>query len=323
MEKLTEIELEDLTEKIISSYDVTWPYILKYRVEFKNLLKEILNHSKNYEDFQGPPRYRSDKEVKFLNHEFFKKISREYGQKFLKDFKDEKINLNGKEDVFFYWYNSDQYDISIEDNENLFKAFALCHEYTHRLSYYQPKIKSHSYFYWETVSILSEMLFQDYLLEKGFSSFEILIDTRERLESMITRSTSFIFFNECNNLLEQERKITNYEIKRIIEQEELDPDLVEKIIEKSLEGEINITDDITHTYHALLAFKLYHDNISKEEFKNLIDNIGKSTIQSFEKLMNLPLKETLVDGKQDLLNSFEEIALPAKRSKQLIKKIKA
>lgn len=122
---------------------------------------------------QGLNTYSSTEENIRLAVEFLSLCRKDYGQSFLEDYKNNKIKILPNENSRCQEnIKLQEYQVIINKNNTLKEALDMVHEYFHVLNLELSKIPYIRQSFTETISLTAELLFLDFLKEKGISDKE-------------------------------------------------------------------------------------------------------------------------------------------------------
>lgn len=111
-----------------------------------------------------------------LAAEFLSLCRQDYGQRFLEDYKNNKIKILPNENSRCQEnIKSQEYQVIINENGTLKEALDMVHEYFHVLNLELSKIPYIRQSFTETISLAAELLFLDFLKEKGVAEDECQI----------------------------------------------------------------------------------------------------------------------------------------------------
>ncbi len=127
---------------------------------------------------QGPLTRVTEEEAIALAAEFLEKCNPKYKDNLLEDYSKGKIIFNQKAKSFLKWsINSLDYDINIEKTDTITMANDLVHEYFHALNLNKYILR---YALTETVSIIAELMFLEFLKKKDYSDYDLNIVNQKR-----------------------------------------------------------------------------------------------------------------------------------------------
>lgn len=127
---------------------------------------------------QGPLARVTEEQAIALVAEFLEKCNPRYKDNLLKDYSNGKIIFNPEEKSIMKWdVKSLEYDINIEKTDTITMAYDLVHEYFHTLNLNIYVVRAALT---ETVSIIAELMFLEFLKTKGYSDYDLNIVNQKR-----------------------------------------------------------------------------------------------------------------------------------------------
>ena len=127
---------------------------------------------------QGPLARVTEEQAIALVAEFLEKCNPRYKDNLLKDYSNGKIIFNPEEKSIMKWdVKSLEYDINIEKTDTITMAYDLVHEYFHTLNLNIYVVRA---VLTETVSIIAELMFLEFLKTKGYSDYDLNIVNQKR-----------------------------------------------------------------------------------------------------------------------------------------------
>lgn len=127
---------------------------------------------------QGPLARVTEEQAIALVAEFLEKCNPRYKDNLLKDYSNGKIIFNSEEKSIMKWdVKSLEYDINIEKTDTITMAYDLVHEYFHTLNLNIYVVRAALT---ETVSIIAELMFLEFLKTKGYSDYDLNIVNQKR-----------------------------------------------------------------------------------------------------------------------------------------------
>lgn len=165
--------------------------------------------------FQGPLSFSSTEKNMMLAAEFLSLCKEEYGKRFLSDYQNKNIKVVSNSKSRCEENRVEKtYQVIINKNNTLKEALDMVHEYFHVLNLEITKIPYIRQSFTETISLTSELLFLDFLKEKGISEYDIQLLKEYRIELY------------RNNILAVQYLLPLY--KEVKEQSKLDLNFYEK-----------------------------------------------------------------------------------------------
>lgn len=240
---------------------------------------------------QGPLARVTEEQAIALVAEFLEKCNPRYKDNLLKDYSNGKIIFNPEEKSIMKWdVKSLEYDINIEKTDTITMAYDLVHEYFHTLNLNIYVVRAALT---ETVSIIAELMFLEFLKTKGYSDYDLNIVNQKR------RS----YYNNNLHLLKLvlplylDKKETNTVAEETYKNL---PDLVgvsQRNININLEHILNSEEQLTDTYQYVIGYLQarmvmykgfdYHDlemlneNLKNAKFKEFVEKLlGDDTVET-------------------------------------------
>lgn len=240
---------------------------------------------------QGPLAVMTEEETIALVAEFLEKCSPAYKENLLKDYSNGKIIFDPQKKSLLKWnINSLEYDIIIEKTDTITMAYDLVHEYFHALNLNRYIVRMALT---ETISILAELMFLEFLKAKGYSTYDLNIVKQKRRN----------YYNNNLHLLKlvlplyldkKEKNVITEETYRNL------PELVgvsQQNININLEHILNSEEQLTDTYKYVIGYlqakmviykgSSYHDlevlneNLKNTKFKEFAEKlVGDDTVET-------------------------------------------
>ena len=128
---------------------------------------------------QGPLPSLHREEIIILVGDFLDYVNREYATKFYNDLYDNKIVFGKfKEGSFYGTTNgSTEKKVYVDETHTIDDAISLLHEFFHSLNENEYVYRQS---FTDSVSITAELLFLEYLKEKGYSEYDIALSSNRR-----------------------------------------------------------------------------------------------------------------------------------------------
>lgn len=177
MEKNFYTQLEEKVQQNIKKIKQTDPFLYKeMRIIYEMLKDAEYPTSKGL--VQGPLARVTEEQAIALVAEFLEKCNPRYKDNLLKDYSNGKIIFNSEEKSIMKWdVKSLEYDINIEKTDTITMAYDLVHEYFHTLNLNIYVVRAALT---ETVSIIAELMFLEFLKTKGYSDYDLNIVNQKR-----------------------------------------------------------------------------------------------------------------------------------------------
>lgn len=177
MEKIFYIQLEEKIQQNLKKIKQTDPFLYKeMRIIYEMLKDAEYPTSKGL--VQGPLARVTEEQAIALVAEFLEKCNPRYKDNLLKDYSNGKIIFNPEEKSIMKWdVKSLEYDINIEKTDTITMAYDLVHEYFHTLNLNIYVVRAALT---ETVSIIAELMFLEFLKTKGYSDYDLNIVNQKR-----------------------------------------------------------------------------------------------------------------------------------------------
>ena len=177
MEKIFYTQLEEKVQQNLKKIKQTDPFLYKeMRIIYEMLKDAEYPTSKGL--VQGPLARVTEEQAIALVAEFLEKCNPRYKDNLLKDYSNGKIIFNPEEKSIMKWNaNSLEYDINIEKTDTITMAYDLVHEYFHTLNLNIYVVRAALT---ETVSIIAELMFLEFLKTKGYSDYDLNIVNQKR-----------------------------------------------------------------------------------------------------------------------------------------------
>lgn len=177
MEKNFYTQLEEKVQQNLKKIKQTDPFLYKeMRIIYEMLKDAEYPTSKGL--VQGPLARVTEEQAIALVAEFLEKCNPRYKDNLLKDYSNGKIIFNSEEKSIMKWdVKSLEYDINIEKTDTITMAYDLVHEYFHTLNLNIYVVRAALT---ETVSIIAELMFLEFLKIKGYSDYDLNIVNQKR-----------------------------------------------------------------------------------------------------------------------------------------------
>ena len=177
MEKIFYTQLEEKVQQNLKKIKQTDPFLYKeMRIIYEMLKDTEYPTSKGL--VQGPLARVTEEQAIALVAEFLEKCNPRYKDNLLKDYSNGKIIFNPEEKSIMKWdVKSLEYDINIEKTDTITMAYDLVHEYFHTLNLNIYVVRAALT---ETVSIIAELMFLEFLKTKGYSDYDLNIVNQKR-----------------------------------------------------------------------------------------------------------------------------------------------
>lgn len=177
MEKNFYTQLEEKVQQNLKKIKQTDPFLYKeMRIIYEMLKDAEYPTSKGL--VQGPLARVTEEQAIALVAEFLEKCNPGYKDNLLKDYSNGKIIFNPEEKSIMKWdVKSLEYDINIEKTDTITMAYDLVHEYFHTLNLNIYVVRAALT---ETVSIIAELMFLEFLKTKGYSDYDLNIVNQKR-----------------------------------------------------------------------------------------------------------------------------------------------
>ena len=177
MEKNFYTQLEEKVQQNLKKIKQTDPFLYKeMRIIYEMLKDAEYPTSKGL--VQGPLARVTEEQAIALVAEFLEKCNPRYKDNLLKDYSNGKIIFNPEEKSIMKWdVKSLEYDINIEKTDTITMSYDLVHEYFHTLNLNIYVVRAALT---ETVSIIAELMFLEFLKTKGYSDYDLNIVNQKR-----------------------------------------------------------------------------------------------------------------------------------------------
>lgn len=177
MEKNFYTQLEEKVQQNLKKIKQTDPFLYKeMRIIYEMLKDAEYPTSKGL--VQGPLARVTEEQAIALVAEFLEKCNPRYKDNLLKDYPNGKIIFNPEEKSIMKWdVKSLEYDINIEKTDTITMAYDLVHEYFHTLNLNIYVVRAALT---ETVSIIAELMFLEFLKTKDYSDYDLNIVNQKR-----------------------------------------------------------------------------------------------------------------------------------------------
>lgn len=177
MEKIFYTQLEEKVQQNLKKIKQTDPFLYKEMGIIYEMLKDA-EYPTSKGLVQGPLARVTEEQAIALVAEFLEKCNPRYKDNLLKDYSNGKIIFNPEEKSIMKWdVKSLEYDINIEKTDTITMAYDLVHEYFHTLNLNIYVVRAALT---ETVSIIAELMFLEFLKTKGYSDYDLNIVNQKR-----------------------------------------------------------------------------------------------------------------------------------------------
>lgn len=177
MEKIFYTQLEEKVQQNLKKIKQTDPFLYKEMRIIHEMLKDA-EYPTSKGLVQGPLARVTEEQAIALVAEFLEKCNPRYKDNLLKDYSNRKIIFNPEEKSIMKWdVKSLEYDINIEKTDTITMAYDLVHEYFHTLNLNIYVVRAALT---ETVSIIAELMFLEFLKTKGYSDYDLNIVNQKR-----------------------------------------------------------------------------------------------------------------------------------------------
>lgn len=177
MEKNFYTQLEEKVQQNLKKIKQTDPFLYKEMRIIYEMLKDA-EYPTSEGLAQGPLARVTEEQAIALVAEFLEKCNPRYKDNLLKDYSNGKIIFNSEEKSIMKWdVKSLEYDINIEKTDTITMAYDLVHEYFHTLNLNIYVVRAALT---ETVSIIAELMFLEFLKTKGYSDYDLNIVNQKR-----------------------------------------------------------------------------------------------------------------------------------------------
>lgn len=177
MEKNFYTQLEEKVQQNLKNIKQTDPFLYSEMRIIYEMIKDA-EYPTSEGLVQGPLTVMTEEESIALVAEFLEKCNLEYKENLLKDYSNGKIIFNPEEKSFLKWNaKSLEYDINVEKTDTITMAYDLVHEYFHALNLNIYVLRMALT---ETVSIIAELMFLEFLKTKGYSDYDLNIVNQKR-----------------------------------------------------------------------------------------------------------------------------------------------
>lgn len=290
MKKEFYIQLEEKIYQDLKKIKQTDPFLYnEMRIIYEMIKDAEYPTSKGL--VQGPLARVTEEQAIALVAEFLEKCNPRYKDNLLKDYSNGKIIFNSEEKSIMKWdVKSLEYDINIEKTDTITMAYDLVHEYFHTLNLNIYVVRAALT---ETVSIIAELMFLEFLKTKGYNAYDLNIVKQKR------RS----YYNNNLHLLKLvlplylDKKETNTVAEETYKNL---PDLAgvsQRNININLEHILNSEEQLTDTYQYVIGYLQarmvmykgfdYHDlemlneNLKNAKFKEFVEKLlGDDTVET-------------------------------------------
>ena len=238
---------------------------------------------------------------------FLNTINKEYYKEFHNKIKDNKIKILERNIIPIY--DEKDESIKIPYTQTLQDSYNLIHELFHSLNFPQQKSQIH-YKYTEFISILSEILLEEYLNQNHFD--ETYYESNNRLIWLNSISTSTLYLNDIYRNMRFNKKINNEKLYyEFIKKYNGANILPERTLEIINEPSFEIIDNCKYIVGITLAYKL-KNNLNYDELEKMLiklnDNINIYTEEEFYNEIGFKKsKDGVLDYRSlnDLYKSFD------------------
>lgn len=290
MEKNFYTQLEEKVQQNLKKIKQTDPFLYKeMRIIYEMLKDAEYPTSKGL--VQGPLARVTEEQAIALVAEFLEKCNPRYKDNLLKDYSNGKIIFNSEEKSIMKWdVKSLEYDINIEKTDTITMAYDLVHEYFHTLNLNIYVVRAALT---ETVSIIAELMFLEFLKTKGYSDYDLNIVNQKR-RSYYNNNLHLLKLVLPLYLDKKEKNTVAEETYKNL------PDLVgvsQRNININLEHILNSEEQLTDTYQYVIGYLQarmvmykgfdYHDlemlneNLKNAKFKEFVEKLlGDDTVET-------------------------------------------
>lgn len=291
MKKEFYIQLEEKIYQYLKKIKQTDPFLYNEMRSIYEMIKDA-EYPTSEGLAQGPLAVMTEEESIALAAEFLEKCNSEYKENLLKDYSNGKIIFNPQKKSFLKWdINSLEYDITIEKTDTITMACNLVHEYFHALNLNRCIVRKALT---ETVSIIAELMFLEFLKTKGYNAYDLNIVKQKRRN----------YYNNNLHLLKlvlplyldkkEKNTVTEETYKNL-------PDLVgvsQRNININLERILNSEEQLTDTYRYVIgelqARMVIYKGFDYHDLEMLNENLKNAKFKEFgEKLLGDDTVETI------------------------------
>lgn len=172
MKKEIYTQLEEKLHQSLKKIKQTDPFLYNEMRTIYEMLKDA-EYPSSKGLAQGPLKRVTEQEAVALAAKFLENCNSKYKENMLEDYTNGKIIFNSKKKSFLVWnIYSLEYDINIEKTDTLTMAYDLVHEYFHSLNLNRYILRQALT---ETISIIAEFLFLEFLKKKGYNEYDLNI----------------------------------------------------------------------------------------------------------------------------------------------------
>ena len=274
MEKNFYTQLEEKVQQNLKKIKQTDPFLYKeMRIIYEMLKDAEYPTSKGL--VQGPLARVTEEQAIALVAEFLEKCNPRYKDNLLKDYSNGKIIFNSEEKSIMKWdVKSLEYDINIEKTDTITMAYDLVHEYFHTLNLNIYVVRAALT---ETVSIIAELMFLEFLKTKGYSDYDLNIVNQKR------RS----YYN--NNL-----HLLKLVLPLYLDKKEKNTRNININLEHILNSEEQLTDTYQYVIGYLQARMVMYKGFDYHDLEMLNENLKNAKFKEFvEKLLGDDTVETI------------------------------
>lgn len=218
-------------------------------------------------------------------------------------------NLNILPDSSTPFFEGVDSSINIPITNTLQDSYNLLHEFLHLTNYIKEKKETRDEF-GEFISILSEILFERYLIKNNID--EALIESNNRLLCLNSTSVKLLYVDEIYRNLKLNKNTNNDKIYEIFMNKYRGANLIpENSFKIYTQANEEILEDVKFVMGCLLSYYLKYelDDLKlKEILVTLNSNINKYDIYEFYREMSLYLKNDYLsyDSLNKLYKSFDK-----------------
>ena len=248
-----------------------------YKERYDSIYKQMLvcktfDYDGNLEKYKyGPFQCVDFVESLCLSAQFLGSLDESFEKKFWDDIKNRNILINDEVNTGGFDYENNK--IYVNNSSTIVDCFALVHEYIHKLSANLEKndtISDNFFAYTEVLSILSEFMLRDFLVDLGYSNYDCRLFTDLRKECFNGELQSILTISPLFKLLEDEKSITKEGADRLKEDSIYSNKNV-FVFSKFYPGI-----HYNYAFSTVVASNLYENNISKEKYVELIKSFTDS-----------------------------------------------
>lgn len=256
------------------------PFLYDYMEQVYETIKDAEIPS-NQELVQGSLPYISEEESILLAAEFLELCNPKYKEALLKDYKEGKIEFSpSKGSAVVGNVEKGKYKVIVNKNDTIMQAKELVHETFHRLNlnkYLMNRV------FTETVSIAAELMFIDFLREKGYSEYDL---------NLVIQGRGLIYANNLEYLkimlplyLEQKDKgnVESDFYNQLVQEQQISPQNLKKKLFFVLKTEKHELSVYRHTMGYILAKTFLSNNPSLEDLTEISELLHDNQIAKFQR----------------------------------------